>query len=63
MKKIEELHFELSQEKEKINDYIKENNYYKDLIVQHEQEIKFFKKQIENKIVIKYVFIKTTKIV
>lgn len=49
LKKIEELHFELSQEKEKINDYIKENNYYKDLIVQHEQEIKFFKKQIENK--------------
>jgi exonuclease SbcC len=49
LKKIEELHFELSQEKEKINDYIKENNYYKDLIVQHEQEIKFLKKQIENK--------------
>jgi hypothetical protein len=47
LKKIEELHFELSQEKEKINDFVKENNYYKDIIVQHEHEMKFLKKQLE----------------
>lgn len=47
LKKIEELNFELSQEREKMSDIIKENSYYKDLIIQSENDIKFLKKQTE----------------
>lgn len=48
LKKIEELNFELSQDKEKNTELMKENNYYKDTIIQSENDVKFLKKQIEN---------------
>lgn len=47
LKKIEELNFELIQEKEKNSDLLKENNYYKDLVLQNENDIKFLKKELE----------------
>lgn len=47
LKKIEELNYELIQEKEKNSDLLKENNYYKDLVVQNDNDIRFYKKEIE----------------
>jgi hypothetical protein len=48
LKKIEELNFELIQEKEKNSDLLKENNYYKDSICQTEQDLIFYKKQLDS---------------
>lgn len=48
LKKIEELNYELIQEKEKNSDLFKENNYYKELVLQNENEIKFLKKQLDS---------------
>ena len=47
LKKIEELNYQLIQEKEKNSDLFKENNYYKDIVVQNESDIKYFKKELE----------------
>lgn len=48
LEKIKDLNFELSQEKDKNSDILKENNYFKDLIIQNENEIKFLKKRVES---------------
>ncbi len=48
LKKIEKLNFDLSQEKEKLADVLKENSHYKDLIIQNESETKFLRKQVES---------------
>jgi len=45
LKKIEDLNSELSKDKEKITDLLKENNFYKDNILHSDQEIKFLKKE------------------
>ncbi len=47
LKKIQELNYELIQEKEKNNVFSKENNYYKELVYQNENDTKFLKKEID----------------
>jgi hypothetical protein len=47
LKKIEELNYDLIQEKEKNSDLTKENNYYKDLVFHNDKETKFLKKELE----------------
>lgn len=47
LKRIEELQSELDLEKEKNKDIIKESNYYKDMIVEKENDLRFLKKQVE----------------
>jgi len=47
LNKIQELNFELSQDREKLIECSKENNYYKETILNLETDLRFYKNQCE----------------